>query len=271
MLCENPPVEEAVGTVGSGALQGERHARPRRRTSVVGVIGEVLVTAGVIVLLYVVWQMWLGDAIYGAQAKAESESLSQQWAQEYDPEPAPAPTDSGDPAEPVTADPIVLPEPADGQDFAIMRIPRLGSDFAYTMAGGTTRSGTLDKAKIGHYQGTAMPGQPGNFALAAHRWGSHGSPFQRLPELHVGDAIVVETPDGWYTYRFRSMEYVTPDKVDVLLPVPWVRDAPPGTAILTMTSCSPMYSVAERIVAYAVFDSFTPRSAGEPESLQAVA
>lgn len=270
MLCENPPVEEAVSTVGSGALRGERRARPRRRTSVVGVIGEVLVTAGVIVLLYVVWQMWLGDVIYGAQAKAESEALSQQWAQEYGPEPAPAPTDDGDDPDPVTADPVIMPEAADTVDFGVMRIPRLGSDFAYTVAGGVTRSGTLDKAKIGHYPGTAMPGQPGNFAVAAHRWGSHGSPFMRLPDLHVGDAIVIETADGWYTYRFRTSEYVTPDQVEVLLPVPTMQDLPAGTAYLTMTSCSPMYSVAERIVAYAVFDSFTPRSAGEPASLQAV-
>ena len=271
MLCKNPPVEEAVSTVGSGALRGERTARPRRRTSVIGVIGEILVTAGVIVLLYVVWQMWLGDAIYGAQAKAESEALSAQWVEEYEPAPAPAPTEPGEQGEPATADPIVMPEPADTEDFAIMRIPRFGSDFAYIMAGGVTRDGTLDKAKIGHYEGTAMPGQPGNFALAAHRWGSHGSPFMNIDKLHVGDAIVVETRDGWYTYRFRSLEYVKPDQTEVLLPVPTMKDVPASTAYITLTSCSPMYSTAERIIAYGVFESFTPRTAGEPESLQAVA
>lgn len=270
MLCENPSVDEAAVTVGSGALRGDARARPRRRTSVVGVIGELLVTAGVIVLLYVVWQLWLGDVIYGAEAKAESETLSQQWAQGYEPAPLPAPTDEpGDPA-PVSAEPILMAEPADTEDFAIMRIPRLGSDYAYTMAGGVTRPGTLDKKKIGHYPGTAMPGQPGNFAVAAHRT-TYGAPFNRIADLHVGDAIVIETPDGWYTYRFRTLEYVTPSEVEVLLPVPQAMDVPEGTAYITMTSCSPMYSLAERIVAYGVFDSFTPRSAGEPASLQAVA
>ncbi len=234
-------------------------------------IGELLVTAGVIVLLYVVWQLWLGDLIYGAEAKAESESLSQQWAQEY--EPAPLPTATGDGGEPVpvTAEPILLPEPADTEDFAIMRIPRLGDDYAFTMAGGVTRSGTLDKKKIGHYPGTAMPGQPGNFAVAAHRT-TYGAPFNRIADLHVGDAIVVETPGGWYTYRFRTLEYVTPSEVEVLLPVPQAMDVPAGTPYITMTSCSPMFSLAERIVAYGVFESFTPRTAGGelPPSLQAV-
>ncbi len=241
-----------------------------------GVIGELLVTAGVIVLLYVVWQLWLGDVIYGAEAKAESATLSQQWAQEYEPAPLPVSTDegeagAGDP-EAITADPVVMEEPADTEDFAIMRIPRLGDDYAFTMAGGISRPGTLDKKKIGHYPGTAMPGQPGNFAVAAHRT-TFGAPFNRIADLRVGDAIVIETPHGWYTYRFRTLEYITPDQVEVLLPVPQAMDVPAGTPYITMTSCSPMFSLAERIVAYGVFESYTPRSAsGElPASLQAVA
>ena len=267
MLCENPSVEEAARPVGNGALPGDGVTRPRRRTSIVGVIGELLVTAGVIVLLYVVWQLWLGDAIYGAEAKAESEALSQQWAQEYEP---PASASGEEPPAPIPADPVALPQPADTQDFAIMRVPRFGSDFAYTVAGGVSRSGTLDKNKIGYYLGTAMPGQPGNFAVAAHRFGGYGAPFIDIAQLRVDDAIVVETADGWFTYRFRTLEYVTPDEVEVLLPVPQAPDVPAGTAYITMTSCSPMYSTAERVVAYGVFESFTPRTAGEPESLQAV-
>lgn len=270
MLCENPPVEEAAGGEQTRALRRERRRRPRRRTSVIGVLGELLVTAGVVVLLYVGWQLWLGDIIYGAEAKAESEALSQQWDQQFEGDPEPTPTAPLDEGQPATAAPVVMPEPADTQDFAIMRVPRFGSDFAYTTAGGVTRSGTLDKNKIGHYPGTAMPGQPGNFAVAAHRYGGYGAPFMAIDRLRIGDAIVVETPDGWYTYRFRSLEYVTPDEVEVLLPVPKMKDVPAGTAYITMTSCSPMYSTAERIVAYGVFESFTPRSAGEPESLQAV-
>ncbi|MFE5408193.1 class E sortase [Microbacterium sp. NPDC056569] len=259
------------------ALPGPRRAARRdrpapRRTSVVGVIGEILITAGVIVLLYVVWQLWVGDLIYGAERNAEGTELSQEWQQQYEeqnPEAAPAP--SADPAaEPVTAPPPVIPEPGDGQEFAVMRIPRFGSDYAMPMAGGVTRSRTLDPIGIGHYPGTKMPGEAGNFALAAHRT-TWGKPFNRIADLHVGDAIVVETQEGWYTYRFRTLQYVKPNEVEVLLPVPQAMDVPAGTAYITLTSCSPMFAMTERIVAYGVFDSFTPRSAGEPASLQAVA
>ncbi|MFX8907022.1 sortase, partial [Acinetobacter baumannii] len=84
---------------------------------------------------------------------------------------------------------------------------------------------TLDPIGIGHYPDSAMPGEVGNFALAAHRT-TFGKPFNRIADLRAGDAIVVETPDGWYTYRFRTLEYVKPNAVDVLLDVPQKPDVP---------------------------------------------
>ena len=206
--------------------------RARRRVSFLGVVGELLVTLGVLVLLYVAWQLWIGDMIYGAERTAAGQERTAAWA----------------------------------EDFGVMRIPRFGPDYFYDIAGGVTRERTLDPIGIGHYPGTAMPGQQGNFALAAHRT-TWGKPFHRIADLRVGDAIVVETEAGWYTYRFRTLEYVTPDQVDALAPVPQVPTAPANGAYITLTSCSPMYSLAERIVAYGVFEGFTPRSAGPPAAL----
>jgi sortase A len=240
--------------------------KPRRRVSVVGVIGEILITAGVITLLYVVWQLWVGDIIYGAERNETGHELSQTWADAYDAPLEPAPNDDHTAADPVTAEPVILPEPGDGEQFGVLWIPRFGADYSFPMAGGISRARTLDPLGVGHYPGTVMPGEPGNFAVAAHRT-TYGKPFNRIADLRLNDPIVIETPDGWYTYRFRTLEYVTPDEVEVLLPVPQVAAAPAGTAYMTMTSCSPMYSMAERIVAYSVFDSFTPRSAGAPASL----
>ena len=242
----------------------------RRRTSVAGVLGELLITAGVITLLYVGWQLWIGDMIFGAQRNAVGQDLSQQWEQEYA-APAPSASASADStpeptATPAPVEPVILPEAGDGETFAVMRIPRFGADYAWQVAGGVTRERTLDPIGIGHYPGTPMPGSVGNFAVAAHRT-TWGAPFNRIAELHVGDAIVVETADGWYTYRFRTLEYVEPTEVDVLLPVPQVPDAPADSRYITMTSCSPMYSMTERIVAYGVFESFTPRASGPPASL----
>ncbi|HAN24188.1 Sortase family protein [Microbacterium ginsengisoli] len=262
-----PPLRRHRRAVASSSETSASPQAPRRhRVSVIGVIGEILITAGVLALLYVSWQMWWGDSIIGAQQNSVGNSLSQQWQTEATTEPSPSPTTSG---EPVTAAPPDLPQPANAQIFATMHIPRFGSDYNVAIAGGVTRQGTLDPIGIGHYPGTQMPGQEGNFALAAHRT-TFGAPFHRIADLHVGDAIVVETPDGWYTYRFRTLEYVKPTAVDVLLPVPQVPDVPASGRYMTMTSCSPMYSADERIVAYSVFESFTPRSAGPPASLTEV-
>lgn len=232
-------------------------------------VGEILLTVGVVTLLFVVWQLWLGDLIYGAQRNAAGQELSQTWAQEYIAPTTPAsptPTPTQKPAAAQTATPVILPQPADAQVFGILHIPRFGADYAVQMAGGISRQRTLDPIGVGHYPGTSMPGEVGNFAVAAHRT-TYGKPFNRLADLHVGDAIVIETPDGWYTYRFRTLEYVHPDAGDVLLPVPQAVTAPAGMRYMTMTSCSPMYAMSERIVGFAVFDSFTPRSAGTPTSL----
>jgi sortase A len=233
--------------------------------TVLGVIGELLITVGVVTLLYVSWQLWIGDIIGAAQKASVAKSLSEQWAQ--DAAASPTPTATADPtAAPASVEPIILPEAADAEVFANLYIPRFGPDYAVQIAGGVTKSRTLDPIGVGHYPGTPMPGAEGNVAFAAHRT-TFGKPFNRIADLHVGDAIVVETPDGWYTYRFRTLEYVTPDSVDVLLPVPQEDGVGANGRYLTMTSCSPMFAMTERIVAYSVFDSFTPRSAGAPASL----
>jgi sortase A len=234
--------------------------------TVLGVIGEILLTLGVVTLLYVAWQLWIGDVIYAAEKSAVAKSLSEQWA--ADAAASPSPTDStGTLApQPASTEPVVLPEAGDGQVFANLYIPRFGNDYAVQIAGGVTRADTLDPIGVGHYPGTPMPGAVGNVAFAAHRT-TYGKPFNRIADLHVGDAIVIETPDGWYTYRFRTLEYVTPDSVDVLSPVPQSDSAAADGRYLTMTSCSPMYAMSERIVAYSVFESFTPRAAGAPASL----
>lgn len=233
--------------------------------TVFGVLGEILITIGVLVLLYVVWQLWVGDAIQGAQNNAAGAELSQEW--EALPAPEPTPVEGPPEEEPAEVEPIIAEEPGDGERFGVMWIPRFGADYAVPMAGGVSRAVTLDPIGIGHYPGTAMPGEVGNVAVAAHRT-TYGAPFHRIAELQVGDAIVIETEDGWYTYRFRTLEYVTPTQVEVIQSVPQVSETPDGERYLTMTSCSPMFSLAERIVAYSVFDSFQPRADGPPAALE---
>jgi sortase A len=228
---------------------------------VLAVLGDLLLTAGVVVLLFVGWQLWIGDAIIGAQFKSEARAMTDEWAEAAEtPRPSSAPVTS-DPAEPPA-----LSQPGNGEVFGALLIPRLGPDYQFKVAGGVSASVTLDPIGIGHYPDTAMPGEQGNFALAGHR-GSHGAPFADLPSLRIGDAVVLETRDGWYTYRFRNLEYVRPDGVGVLLPVPQAPEVQATDKLITMTTCSPRYGSAERAIAYGVFESFTPRADGPPASL----
>ncbi|MFE6996383.1 class E sortase [Microbacterium sp. NPDC057659] len=244
-------------------------APPRRRSraTFASVLGELLLTAGALVLLFVVWQLWVGDIIIGAQNNAKGAALSQQWEAMPPPEP-PAPTKAPDGTTAVAL-PATPPHPADAEIFANMHIPRFGDDYDVNMAGGTSRARTLDKIGIGLYTESKMPGEVGNFALAGHRT-TWGKPFNKLDKLKLNDAIVVETRDGWYTYRFRTLEYVKPTQTDVLLDVPQMPDLSTGERYITMTACSPLYSLAERIVAYGVFEGFQPRADGPPASLAPV-
>lgn len=245
----------------------------RPRATFFSVLGEVLITVGVLTLLFVAWQLWIGDWIGAAQKNAVGESISRQWAQQYAASASPSPT-PGDSATPdattaPSAKPVVGDEPKDAEVFGVMYIPRFGTDYHVPMAGGVSRPRTLDPIGIGHYPGTPMPGAKGNVALAAHRT-TYGKPFNQIARLRLDDPIVIETKAGWYVYRFRTLEYVTPDAVDVLLPVPQEPHVKADGRYLTMTSCSPMYYKSERIVAYSVFDSFTPRADGRPDVMKGV-
>lgn len=245
----------------------------RHRVSAIGVLGDLLLTAGAVVMLFVVWQVWIGDIIIGSASDREAAALSEEWSAlppaELPPTQTATPDDEAaegeDPA-PVVYEPVVPAHPAAGEPVAALYIPRFGEDFVRTIAGGTRRSVTLDRGYVGIDEKSSMPGEAGNFFLAAHR-NTAGGAFSDIDSLRLGDAIVVETPDGWFTYRFRTHEYVTPREVGVLLDVPQMPDVHTGEQFISLMSCFPRYSIAERVIAYGVFESFQPRALGAPASL----
>ena len=174
-----------------------RRQRPRSRATFASVLGELLLTAGVVVLLFVAWQMWIGDLIMSAKANGEGRSISQAWAKEPPPSLPPVIDDGNgvDGAHP-RYQPAAMTAPQNGVPWgAQMRVPRFGTDYNVTIAGGVTRPDTLDHGWIGVYPGSAMPGQVGNFSLAAHRT-TWGKPFNELDRLRLNDAIVIETEQG---------------------------------------------------------------------------
>ncbi|CAN5229795.1 class E sortase [soil metagenome] len=237
--------------------RGRRPVRRRRRVTVTGVLGELFITAGVGTLLFLGWQLWFNDLVIGNELRDEAVQQSQSWDR-----------DANTAAHGTTEAPPVVGVPAHAAVFANMIIPRFGAGWYKPIAEGTGTRDVLDKGEVGHYPTTQMPGELGNFAVAAHRT-SHGASFNGLNMLQAGDHIYIETADGWYSYVFRNLEYVHPNGVGVVAPVP----ESPGTVatdrILTMTSCNPLFSAQERIIAYSVFDRFIRRADGPPDDIAA--
>lgn len=236
----------------------QHRVRRRRRVSVIGIFGELLITVGVLVFLFLGWQLWLNDLIVGDQQRTAAIDLGRVWDQGNTPirEPDPAAN---------YGEPVVATAPADAARFAIMYVPRFDND-ARMVSEGVSTTRVLNKSGVGHYSDTQMPGQVGNFVVAAHRT-TYGAPFSKIATLQVGDRIYIQTQDGYYTYVFRNLEYVRPTGVGVKDPVPQSSGTAATDRVMTMTSCNPKFSAAERIIAYSVFESWQPTSAGPPAQI----
>ena len=113
-----------------------------------------------------------------------------------------------------------MAEPPHATTFATIQVPRWDGEPERPISQGTDRATVLDVLGVGHYDGTAMPGGVGNFAIAGHRT-TYAKPFNRIAELQVGDPLVIRTTDNiWYVYRVTSTEIVAPSDVEVIAPVP---------------------------------------------------
>lgn len=186
---------------------------------VIGAVGRAMMTAGALILLFVAYQLW-GTGIQEARSQ---DALTGQFADQL----ASAPREI-DPAD-------VPPLPPEGEAVATIKIPKIGVEK--TVVEGVSVD-DLKKAP-GHYPGTPLPGQPGNAAIAGHRT-TYGAPFQNLDQLAPGDTIFVTTLQGRFRYEVNKLEVVRPSQVEVLDPTDDNR--------LTLTTCHPKYSAAQRLV-----------------------
>ena len=250
------PAEPERNRAGS-----RRAARPARRKRspgevVLTVIGELLITAGVLVGLFLGWQVWWNNLILSGQQTSVAGDQSKKWIDDAMRAPRPTPTD---PSSPEAVDPPVMSQPADYEPFAVIYIPRLGADWKRTIRETVDVDKVLNSytAGVGHYSGTAMPGEVGNFAIAGHDSG-WGNTFIDLSKLHLGDRIYVQTKDGWYTYVFRNFEFVQPTQVQVIASVPHHPDVQPVDRLMTITTCNPPFHAGERLIAYNVFAGYQP-------------
>jgi len=214
-------------------------------------VGELCITLGVLLLLFVVWQLWWTDVVAGRAQDATTQRLEQLWK----PQVRAAP---GVPPRPAAAERPVA-QVAAGMAFALIRVPRFGKEYVRPILQGTDLS-TLDEG-VGHYENSVGPGAVGNFALAGHRV-TYAKPFNQIAELRTGDPIVIETKTSWYVYRVVRHTIVTPDRVDVVAPVP----------LMTMTACHPEFSARLRYVVYSQLAQTIPKTGGAtPDVLTAAA
>lgn len=193
--------------------------------------GKTLISVGVLLLLFVIYQLW-GTALTHDR---EQRDLRAKFAQQLAippaaADPAPSPQASTTTTVPV---PLVQGEPA-----AAIVIPKIGLDEIVVEG---VEVEDLKKG-VGHYPYTKMPGESGNAALAGHRT-TYGAPFNRLDDLVAGDEINVTTRRGSFKYTVTEKRIVSPDEVSVLDDTPDNR--------LTLTTCHPKYSAEERLIIFA--------------------
>jgi len=217
--------------------------------TVVQVIGEVLITIGAVLMLYVVWQLFINDPVVGSSQQQESQKFV---------------ADKSSNARTFIE---MKPNLKQGAVFAKLHVPRFGKDYERLVGEGTFQKVTLNVVGVGHYITSEWPGAVGNFAVAAHRT-SHGAPFADIDKLQTGDRVWVETNESWFTYEYRQTKIVHPSETGVIENVPkGLAGANSGGKYMTMTSCHPKWSNEQRIVVWLELVKEEPKSSGMPADL----
>jgi sortase A len=247
------------------------HRRPDRVRTAIRGLGELLLTLGLVVLLFVFYEAYFTNWSSAEKQRQATAKLDDSWHNGRG----------------------LVDRPIKGAGIAKLYVPAFGPDFVFTVLEGTD-AGTL-AAGPGHYMGTALPGQVGNFAVAGHRVGK-GSPFNSLDQLSSCDAIVVETADHWYVYRVLPLQgevtswatgkgmrpqcrgveplpgryadvvgktVVLPSQVDVIAPVPGHPGRAGSERLITLTTCHPQFSASQRLIVHGVLDASYRKVAGE--------
>ena len=227
--------------------------------TVTGVIGELLLTAGMVMALFVVWQVFW--TTWQAQETMEKglEIFQKEVAQ------GPAPTAPAVEEQKRRDNPPVYERADDYAIFGTIHVPRW-DHMAIPLAEGTYAAGLLDLGYAGHYVDTQQPGEIGNFAVAGHRQ-TAGHNFRDVHKLQNGDPVIVETRDAWLVYRVTGYEIVDPDQVEVIAPVPHFPGQEATKRMMTLTTCDPEWGNTHRYIVYTEFDYWLPRDAGRPAEM----
>ena len=235
------------------ARRWDRPPEPHDWRWLIGLLGRVLVTAGLLMLGFVGYQLW-GTGLSTAAAQA---SLEEQFAASLQPatpqvittttnaiaSDISTTTTNEQPIPTTVAPAVATPTFVPGEVVAQLQIPSIDVDF-FVVSGVGVEDLRLGP---GHFTDTPLPGQVGNSAIAGHRT-TYGQPFHDLDQLSAGDDIIITTAYGTFTYEVNTLRVVEPTEYSV------VSTTDPTTATLTLTTCHPKWSAAQRLIVTATLD-----------------
>jgi len=239
--------DPTTATASTPQAPSERPAAPRSRRGRHWSFwaGLALVVVGALVLGWIAWQTWGTNLVSDRRQREVLGQLERAWDR-------PADGSSDGPR----ADGDGTVRTAYGQAGAVLRIPALGEDYAVPVIEGVGDEALA--SGIGHFEDSAEPGARGNYALAGHRV-THGEPLRDMPDLEVGDEVVVETRDRIFTYVLDSAG----DDLRVPFTAGWVLGERPrnpdpegvgpvtdSARLLTLTTCAELFHTDDRLVAF---------------------
>ncbi|MEU0400992.1 class E sortase [Streptomyces sp. NPDC006197] len=203
-------------------------ARARNRIAgLISLFGELLITAGLVLGLFVVYSLWWTNVLADRAADKDGAQVRDRWAD------GPGALDTKD-------------------GIGFLHVPAMKNGEVLVKQG--TGTDVLNHGVAGYYTDPVKSALPqdkrGNFTLAAHRDG-HGAKFHNIHKLKTGDAIVFETKDTWYVYKvYKTLPETTKYNVDVLQPVPEESGKTKPGRYITLTTCTPMYTSDYRYIVW---------------------
>jgi len=204
---------------------------PGRIAMAVSVFGELLITAGLILGLFVVYSLWWTNVVADREADKQGDKVRDTWAHQ-DTGPGALNTKKG---------------------IGFLHVPAMRNGEVLVEKGTSTT--VLNDGVAGYYTDpikAALPtnGKKGNFTLAAHRDG-HGAKFHNIDKVKKGDAIVFETKDKWYVYKvYDILDETSKYNVKVLTQVPKESGKTKAGHYITLTTCTPVYTSRYRYVVW---------------------
>ncbi|MEU6365146.1 class E sortase [Streptomyces sp. NPDC046931] len=210
---------------------------PRRRGTgrialAVSVFGELLITVGLVLGLFVVYSLWWTNVLADRKADRQGDKVRDHWAAEEDSGPGALDTKDG---------------------IGFLHVPAMGNGEVLVEMG--TSAKVLNDGVAGYYTDPVkatlpMTGMSGNFALAAHRDG-HGAKFHNIDKLRKGDPVVFETKDDWYVYKvFAILPETSKYNVKVLSAVPKQAGVTKPGHYITLTTCTPVFTSEYRYIVW---------------------